>query len=126
MSKGKRMTAREKKSLAESRERLRAAGIIPPKKKPVNRKKFIAQVLADKDTVDDLYMLYMLEVPEAIACMIAGYDVIGATPEMMGAAKVLRLAIDSQNFKKAKLEAGETSYTYDEYFEKVVNPIIKL
>ena len=105
---------------------MRTDGIIPPKKKPVNRKKFIAQVLDDKDTVDDLYMLYTLEVPNAIACLIGGYDIIGATPEMMGAAKVLRLAIDSHNFKKAKLAAGETSYTYGEYFEKVVNPIIKL
>lgn len=126
MSKAKRMTAKEKKLRAECRERLRADGIIPPKKQPVNRKKFINQVLADKDAVDDLYMLYTLEVPNAIACLLAGHDITGATPEMMGAAKVLRLAIDSHNFKKAKLEAGETSYTYGEYFEKVVNPIIKL
>ncbi len=122
----KKMTAREKKLRAEVREQLRADGIMPPKKAPLNRKKFAAQVLMDKDNTSDLFVLYTQDVPEAIACMIAGYDITGVTPEMMGVFKVLRIALDKRAFIDRLKEEGRDSYTYGELFKEVITPIIKL
>ena len=119
----KKMTAKEKRLRAETRKRLRADGILPPKKSPLNRKKFAAQVLEDKAKSSSLYLNH---VPNAISCMIAGHDIIGVTPEMVGVFKVLRIALDEQAFFERLKEEGRSSYTYEELFEEVVTPIIKL
>ena len=122
----KKLTAKEKRLRAETRKRLRADGILPPKKSPLNRKKFAAQVLEDKAKSSSLYDLYLNHVPNAISCMIAGHDIIGVTPEMVGVFKVLRIALDEQAFFERLKEEGRSSYTYEELFEEVVTPIIKL
>ena len=41
MSKQRKMTEKEKKERAKIRKQLREDGLLPPKKKPMNRKKFI-------------------------------------------------------------------------------------
>lgn len=111
----KKMTAKEKRLRAETRKRLRADGILPPKKSPLNRKKFAAQVLEDKAKSSSLYDLYLNHVPNAISCMIAGHDIIGVTPEMVGVFKVLRIALDEQAFLnglKKKAEAATPTRSF--------------
>lgn len=99
-SKKKPMTARERKQRAECREDMRNAGLLPPKKKPLNRAKFVSQA---KDGLADCGMLettpYLIW---ALSEMLDRRDY--STPtcayslEAVGAAKVILLALGRKKF----------------------------
>ena len=54
MSKQRKMTEKEKKERAKIREMLRKDGLIQPKKKPMNRKKFIDEARSVYESMDFL------------------------------------------------------------------------
>ena len=54
MSKQRKMTEKEKKERAKIRKQLREDGLLPPKKKPMNRKKFIDEARSVYESMDFL------------------------------------------------------------------------
>jgi len=122
---GKRMTAKEKKFRAEVRAELREKGLIPPVKAPLNRRKFSHEVWKEYEAVKDKFILHNVYIPEALMYITSGTDITKVTPEMVGALKVIKLALDIQKFK-TELNESKHPATIGEYFEQVVIPIINL
>lgn len=117
--KAKPMTAREKKDRARCRKELRAEGILPPKKKPLNRKAFCNRAreeLEKHDGYDFILYLYW-----ALSEMLAKQDLsrpgaVCYSLEAVGAAKVVLLAARRMEFEKEK--AGQP-FTRGELYEVV-------
>lgn len=117
--KAKPMTAREKKERAEIRKDLREQGILPPKKKPLNRKVFAEQAKEALKNQDgyalNLYLHWaLLEMLEKQDYSRPGAIVY--SQEAVGAAKVALLAVRRMEFEKEK--AGQ-SFTNGELYETI-------
>ena len=117
--KAKPMTAREKKDRARIRKELREEGIMPPKKKPLNRKAFCNQARSELEKHDGYdFILYLYW---ALSEMLEKQDVsrpgaICYSLEAVGAAKVVLLAARRMEFEKEK--AGQ-KFTIGELIEVV-------
>ena len=117
--KAKPMTAREKKNRARIRKELREEGIMPPKKKPLNRKAFCNQARSELEKHDGYdFILYLYW---ALSEMLEKQDVsrpgaICYSLEAVGAAKVVLLAARRMEFEKEK--AGQ-KFTIGEVIEVV-------
>lgn len=114
-AKQRKMTVREKAERAEIRASLRAKGILPPKKKPLNRKKFIQEARdafngADMGFGREMYLL------EAISCMLTEYQ---PTQENVGVAKAVKIACELHRFETELKEQGRTEYTLGEKYERI-------
>ena len=115
----KPMTAREKKERAKIRKDLREQGVLPPKKKPLNRKAFAEQAKeALKNQAGYTLNLYLLW---ALLEMLEKQDysrpgTIVYSQEAVGAAKVVLLAVRRMEFEKEK--AGQ-SFTRGELYEAI-------
>lgn len=120
MAKAKRMTQAEKKWRAELRAEMRAEGILPPKKKPLNRKKFIEDAEADfGKTMTSVFDLRYL-VTAATMVMLAHKT----TLEGVGAAKVLKVACENKRFEEELQASGRDSFQYGELYDRL-KPIIR-
>ena len=117
--KGRRMTAREKKLAAEVRAEMRDKGLLPEKKKPLNRKKFVDQaraVLGESIGYDTIpYLLW------ALSEMLGHRAYLEASPDLeaVGAAKVILLAKRRMDFEKEQIAAGREKWTIGELCEAV-------
>ena len=114
--KRKPMTAREKKERAETRVWLRAKGMLPPPKKPLNRKRFCEEAEAVLDQIDkNVDMYYILW---ALGEMLrhTGGTRRGRTLEAVGAAKVLKLAKAHKELAASKRadDGDKATYTIGE------------
>ncbi len=111
------MTLKEKKRREMVRRELRAEGVLPPTKKPLNRKRFCEEaeaLLADMNfIVDGPYIVW------AIMEMLGhtGGTGTGRSPEAVGAAKVVKLAVARREFEKERREKGDVSFTLGELIE---------
>lgn len=117
----KKMTAAEKKQNKEFRERMRAAGVLPPVKPKLNRKKFLQEAFVayeELETYGDTFYLC-----KAISCMVSRNQEKDITSEQVGVLKVLKLAAAIKDFERSKLDTGETTYSVGEFYEQVVKPI---
>lgn len=120
----KKMTAVEKKQRKEIREQMRATGMLPLVKSRLNRKKFLQEAFAAYEELeiyrDTLYLR------QAISCMVSREQEKDITSEQVGVLKVMKLATAIRDFERSKLNAGETSYSFQEFYEQVVQPIKNL
>lgn len=121
MAKSRRMTNKEKRERAEMKKQLQEEGIIPPDKPRLNRKKYIEDAReAWNNRSGDCYMwdLYLLD---AVSIMLGRTEGNSgrASPEAVGVAKVLLLALRIQQFHKELKERGEHEYTVGEWYEYV-------
>lgn len=117
--KAKPMTAREKKDRARIRKELREEGIMPPKKKPLNRKAFFNRArseLEKHDGYDFILYLYWALSEKLEKQDLSKPGVICYSLEAVGAAKVVLLAARRMEFEKEK--AGQ-SFTRGELYEVV-------
>lgn len=117
--KGKKMTAREKKLAAEARAELREKGLIPAKKKPLNRKKFVSEakeILLEEieEYGFDLYLYWALQ--EMMGHTNADFTL---DLEAVGAAKVIHLAKRRQEFEKAQRAQGKEKWFVGELCDAV-------
>lgn len=105
----KKMTAREKADRARIRKELREEGLLPPAKRPLNRKKFCEE--AREIFQSDYGIDFPIYVYWAIAEMLEHTDKTTGTlsREAVGAAKVLKLAKARMDFEAARRERGEPS-----------------
>lgn len=115
-----KMTAREKADRARIRKELRKEGLLPPTKKPLNRKKFCEE--AQEIFQSDYGIDFPLYVYWAIAEMLGHTDKTtgGLSREAVGAAKILKLAKARMDFEAARRERGESGgYKIGELYEAV-------
>ena len=122
--KAKPMTAREKKDRARIRKELREEGIMPPKKKPLNRKAFCNRARSELEKHDGYdFILYLYW---ALSEMLAKQDVsrpgaVCYSLEAVGAAKVVLLAARRMEFEKEKAGQPFTTGELIEAVEEIYN-----
>lgn len=103
----KRMTNKEKAERAAIKKKLQADGILPPDKPRLNRRKFIDDALGEfnafrkKSLVSDLYL------HKAVGIMLGMKKRSSPTPEAIGVAKALRLAVRLREFDEMVRERGD-------------------
>lgn len=114
---GKRLTSREKKLRAQAKKRLQEEGIIPPDKPRLNRKKFIEEARAEwEDRSPDCFM-WDLYLWKALMVMLNYTDRnMRITPEAVGAAKVLKMAVRMQEIDVKLKAEGRKVYTVGEVY----------
>ena len=93
MTRTKRMTNREKQERMAAKRRLQAEGILPPDKPRLNRKKFIEEAEAEWNGRDLECLIWDLYIMRALFCMLGHGSARGISPEAVGAAKILKIAI---------------------------------
>lgn len=116
----KRLTQKEIRARAAVKKQLQQEGIIPPDKPRLNRKKFI------EDTMNQ-FLDWECPAPLpylgwALREMMYHRDRSGGcSKEAVGAAKVVRLAMERARFEQEKREAGERTFTVGELMDHVVD-----
>lgn len=120
----KRMTNREKQLKAKMKKDMQDRGLIPPDKPKLNRKKFIDEAGEEWNSKDKDCYIWDIYLYEAISIMLGHIDKnLRASPEAVGVAKCLKLAIRLREFSN-KLEAeGRKTYTLKEkadYIEDIL------
>lgn len=116
----KKMTQREKKYRAELKKQLQAEGTIPPDKPRLNRKKFVEEAQDEWNRRDMEMYAERAYLAWAFGAILAhGRNGRGYSPEAVGAAKVLKIAMRLQQFEKTVRERGDTKYTVGEQYEYI-------
>ena len=111
----KRMTNKEKAERAAIKKKLQADGILPPDKPRLNRRKFIDDTLGEfnafrkKSLVSDLYLHKAVGMKKRSS----------PTPEAIGVAKALRLAVRLREFDEMVRERGDESYKISEQYDYI-------
>lgn len=122
MTKAKRakpLTAKEKKWRAEARAEYRAKGLMPPVKKPLNRKKFIREARDEFNNADLGFHGYPCII-KAMGYVMGDYR---PTLEDVGVAKVIKAACEIARFEKELEAQGRTEYKQMELYERL-KPIL--
>lgn len=117
MSKPKRLTQKEKRLREQARKELIAKGILPPRKKPLNRKKFVAEALEAYNAGTGIERELL---GTAIGWVINTHR---PTLEDVGVAKVLKVACAIVEFEKSLEESHRPSYKMSE-LHKFLMPIL--
>lgn len=117
----KKLTNAEKKRRAQVKKQLQAEGILPPDKPRLNRKKYIEESLEiwNEKSVKLGYAqeFWLLT---SVMLLIKNRDrKLNYTPENIGVAKVLRMAIRLFEFEEKIRQEGRTEYKITEQYEYI-------
>lgn len=115
----KKMTNSEKRARAEAKRRLQEKGILPPDKPRLNRKKFISEAKTEWNERDTACRIWDVYLAHAAAFMMHHGDTGKVSPEAVGAAKVLKIAMRLRGFDLELKEAGRDKFTFDELYEYI-------
>lgn len=115
--KKKKLTNKEKQERAACKKRMQEQGILPPDKPKLNRKKFIEEAQAewnDRDTECCMWNVYLIQ---AMSYMLGQVEKGGrVSPEAVGVAKVLKLAMRLREFSEELKAKGKHEYkVVDQY-----------
>lgn len=120
MAKRKTMTKAQKTENAKFKKEMQEKGLIPPDKPKLNRKKFIEEAREEWNGKDRDYYAWDVCLYNAISIMLGHTDKhIRASPEAVGVAKTLKLAIRLKEFHHKLNEEGRTTYTVGEQYEYI-------
>lgn len=119
MAKRKRMTNREKQERAAAKKCLQAEGLIPPDKPRLNRKRFIEEAEAEWNGRDLECLIWDLYIMRALFYVMGHGRARGISPEAVGAAKVLKVAMRLRRFELELKENGRDKYSYMEQYEYI-------
>ena len=119
MAKKKCMTNREKRERAATKKLLQAEGILPPDKPRLNRKRFIEEAEAEWNGRDLECLIWDLYIMRALFYMMGHGRARGISPEAVGAAKILKIAIRLHKFETELKENGRDKYSYAEQYEYI-------
>lgn len=111
-----KMTEREKQVRKSARDELRKAGLLPPTKKPLNRKKFVEEARHMLGQTRNGYLLWALE--EMTNHRGANYQL---DLEAVGAAKVIHLAKRRMDFEQEQKAKGRTEWTIGELCDALMD-----
>lgn len=119
MAKKKRMTNREKQERAAMKKRLQEEGFLSPDKPRLNRKKYIEEAIAEWDGRDTECLVWDLYLIRAIFHLLGHKSVGKISPEAVGVAKVLKLAVRLKKFETELKEKGQDKYTVGELYDYI-------
>ena len=119
MAKRKCMTNREKQERAAMKKRLQAEGMIPPDKPRLNRKRFVEEAEAEWTGRDPACLVWDLYIIRALFYVLGHGSARGISPEAVGAAKILKLAIRLHRFETELKENGRDKYSYREQYDYI-------
>lgn len=117
-----KLTARERDERARIRKELRTEGILPPKKKPLNRRMFCSEAREHLEEINGYNEIAYIH--WALLEMLNHKGGLKATPDLeaVGAAKVILLAKARKAFElEHKERTGSNTYKLGELFEAVKN-----
>jgi hypothetical protein len=119
MAAKKRMTNAQKKYNAQIKKEMQVKGIIPPDKPKLNRKKFIEEAREEWNHRDSGCYAWELFLFDAISVMLSQTETrsMRASPEAVGVAKVLKLALRLREFHEKLKAEGRDKYTVKEQYE---------
>ncbi len=114
------MTQREIRDRAAFKKKMQKEGCIPPDKPKLNRKKFIEEAKEEWNGRERCY-LWDHYLVDAVSYMLLRTEGRGtrASPEAVGAAKVLKLAVRLKKFSDELKAAGKDTYTIAEQYEYI-------
>lgn len=117
-AKHKKLTVREKKLRAETKKQLQEQGLLPPDKPRLNRKKYVEEARQEWNDKDKDFYAWEFYLYQAGSIMLGATDrQLRVSPEAVGVAKCLKLAIRLKEFSD-KLEAeGRTQYKLSEQID---------
>ena len=124
MAKKKCMTNREKRERAATKKLLQAEGILPPDKPRLNRKRFIEEAEAEWNGRDLECLVWDLYIMQALFYVLGYGSAKRISPEAVGAAKILKIAIRLHKFETELKENGRDKYSYRErhdYIKDILN-----
>ena len=119
MAKRKRMTNREKQERAAMKKRLQAEGLIPPDKPRLNRKRFVEEAEAEWTGRDPACLVWDLYIIQALFYVLGYGSAKRISPEAVGAAKILKIAIRLHRFETELKENGRDEYSYREQYDYI-------
>lgn len=122
--KRKRMTQKQKDYNRKLRKEMKEKGILPPDKKRMNRKKFVEETLNEwkEREYSHMWDIYLTEAAFIVSAKTDSR--FNTSPESVGAAKVLKIALKLNEFQKKIKSEGRKSYQYQEkldYLMEVLN-----
>ena len=119
-TKRKRMTQREIRERAAFKKKMQKDGYIPPNKPKLNRKKYIAEAKEEWNGRKRCYLWdhYLVDAVSYMLLQTEGTSA-RASPEAVGAAKVLKLAVRLKKFSDELKAAGKDTYSLAEQYEYI-------
>ena len=119
--KRRRMSSAEKKERAEIKRGLQEAGIIPPDKPKLNRKRFIEEAKGEWNSRENACFNWELYLVEALSYLMTQTERRSqrASLEAVGAAKALKLAIRLREFYEMLRKKGEKNYKLIDQYEYI-------
>lgn len=117
MAKKKRLTNKEKQARADFKKRMQEQGILPPDKPKLNRKKFVEEAQTEWNNRDKECFMWEMYLMQAMSYMLGHVEKGGrVSPEAVGAAKVLKVAMKLREFSEELKAKGEHEYkVVDQY-----------
>lgn len=120
MAKRKTMTKAQKAMNAKIKKELQEKGIVPPDKPRLNRKKYIEEAREEWNGRDTEYYAWDVFLYQAISIMLGHTEQhLRASPEAVGVAKTLKLALRLKEFRDKLKEEGRGTYTMGEQYEYI-------
>lgn len=120
MAKRKTMTKAQKAMNAKIKKELQEKGIVPPDKPRLNRKKYIEEAREEWNGRDAEYYAWDAFLYQAISIVLGHTDQhLRASPEAVGVAKTLKLALRLKEFRDKLKEEGRDTYTMGEQYEYI-------
>ena len=114
------MTKAQKAMNARIKKQLQKEGVIPPDKPRMNRKKYIEEAMTEWNGREPGYYGWDIYLHRAISFMLGQTDQhLRASPEAVGVAKTLKLAIRLKEFSDKLKEEGRATYTLGEQYEYI-------
>ena len=119
--KRRRMSSAEKKERAEIKRGLQEAGIIPPDKPKLNRKRVIEEAKGEWNSRENACFTWELYLVEALSYLMTQTESRSqrASLEAVGAAKALKLAIRLREFYEMLRKKGEKNYKLIDQYEYI-------
>ncbi len=126
----KKMTVAEKNYRATVKKDMQKNGLLPPDKKPLNRKRFAVEVLNVVNSDDFSFYDKLLYIIQGFNVMLPLYEdgklFRPVTPEQVGVLKVLKIAMEIEAFWERKKAEGITEVQAGELFDEAIKPTLDL
>ena len=116
----KRMTQKEKAERARLKKDLQKKGFLPPDKQKLNRKKFVEEARTEWNERDKDCLIWEVYLSHAMSYMLGhvGRD-MRISPEAVGAAKVLKIALRLREFEQELKINGVSEYKLIDQYEYI-------
>lgn len=118
VAKRKKLTNKEKQMNAKAKKELQEKGILPPDKPRLNRKKYVEEAMQEWNSRDDSCHIWDFYLMRAVNMMLGKFDRnFRTSPEAVGAAKCLKIALRLKEFSDKLSAEGKKEYTLKEQLD---------